>query len=100
MVRQRSRLQPLPKCSCEPLRWGFLSLGADMRRREFIAGLGVAAAVVGPHGALGQTKKLSKVGVLWHAGSAEEEAIYLSALGQGFASLGYIDGRNISLQHR
>jgi hypothetical protein len=32
------------------------------------------------------------VGVLWHAGSAEEEAIYLGAFEQGLKSLGYVDG--------
>jgi hypothetical protein len=33
-------------------------------------------------------------------GSAEEEAIYLGALKQGFNDLGYIDGKTIALEHR
>ncbi|MFL6826486.1 MAG: ABC transporter substrate-binding protein [Bradyrhizobium sp.] len=43
---------------------------------------------------------MPKIGVLWHAGSAEEEAIYLRALNQGFNDLGYIDGKTIALDHR
>ena len=46
------------------------------------------------------TKKPPRVGVLWHAGSAEEEAIYLGALLEGLTGLGYIDGKTIALEHR
>ncbi len=70
-----------------------------MRRREFIAGVGTYG-VVGARGAWPQTRKMPKVGVLWHAGSAEEEAVYLRAFGEGLRSLGYIDGQNITLEHR
>jgi putative ABC transport system substrate-binding protein len=45
-------------------------------------------------------KRLPKVGVLWHAGSAEEEAIYLGAFEQGLKGLGYVDGRTITLENR
>jgi len=38
--------------------------------------------------------------VLWHAGSAEEEKIPLGGLVQGFRDLGYVDGKNIVLEHR
>jgi putative ABC transport system substrate-binding protein len=67
-----------------------------MRRRAFIAGLGGAAAwplIARAQPAL----KRPKVGVLWHAGNEQEEAIYLGALRQGLADLGYIDGKNIVL---
>jgi putative ABC transport system substrate-binding protein len=71
-----------------------------MRRREFITLVGGAAASW-PLAARGQpTRKMPRVGVLWHAGSAEEEAIYLGALQQGFNDLGYIDGKTIALEHR
>jgi putative tryptophan/tyrosine transport system substrate-binding protein len=71
-----------------------------MRRREFITLIG-GAAVVWPLAAGGQsTKKIPKVGVLWHAGSAEEEAIYLGELHQGLRDLGYIDGQTIVLEER
>jgi hypothetical protein len=52
---------------------------SGMKRRQFITLLG-AAAVVWPLAARGQQpKKTPRVGVLWHAGSAEEEVIYLGA---------------------
>jgi ABC-type uncharacterized transport system substrate-binding protein len=46
------------------------------------------------------TQKMPKVGVLWHAGSAEEEAIYLGELLQGLSGLGYVDGKTIALENR
>jgi len=36
----------------------------------------------------------------WHAGSAEEEGLYFPALIQGFKDLGYIEGRNVTFEHR
>jgi putative ABC transport system substrate-binding protein len=57
--------------------------------------------VAWPLGGLAQPAgKLPRVGVLWHAGSAEEEAIYLGALLEGFKELGYVDGKTIVLEHR
>jgi len=51
----------------------------DMGRRQFITLVGGAAAAW-PLAALAQlSKKTPRVGVLWHAGSAEEEVIYLGA---------------------
>jgi putative ABC transport system substrate-binding protein len=38
--------------------------------------------------------------VLWHAGSAEEEKAPLGGLVEGFRNLGYVDGKNIVLEHR
>ena len=71
-----------------------------MKRREFMTLVGGAAAAW-PLAALGQPiKKFPKVGVLWHAASAEEEAIGLGALTRGFSDLGYIDGKTIALHHR
>jgi len=43
---------------------------------------------------------MPKVGVLWHAGSADEESIYLGELRQGLNGLSYIDGKTIALEHR
>jgi putative ABC transport system substrate-binding protein len=49
-----------------------------MRRREFIALIGVATGW--PLVARAeQSRKIPKVGVLWHAGNEQEEAIYLGA---------------------
>jgi putative tryptophan/tyrosine transport system substrate-binding protein len=72
-----------------------------MRRRQFITLLGGAAAAW-PLSALAQqsSNKIPVVGVLWHAGSAEEEDVYLSVLVKAFNDLGYVDGKNIHLDHR
>jgi putative tryptophan/tyrosine transport system substrate-binding protein len=70
-----------------------------MRRREFIALLGGAAAW--PVAARAQqTRKIARIGVLWHAGSAEEEAVFLRPLVEGLAKLGYVDGQNVTFEHR
>ena len=71
-----------------------------MRRRDFITIVGGAAAAW-PLAARGQPpNKILVVGVLWHAGSAEEEEIYLSVLVKAFNDLGYVEGKNIHLDHR
>jgi putative tryptophan/tyrosine transport system substrate-binding protein len=44
--------------------------------------------------------KLPRVGYLWHAANVEEEGPYFKALIEGFGKLGYLDGRNIVLEHR
>ena len=70
-----------------------------MKRRAFVAGLGSAA--VWPWVARGQQSgKIPRIGVLWHAGSEQEEAIPLGALQQGLNDVGYIDGKNIVLENR
>jgi putative ABC transport system substrate-binding protein len=70
-----------------------------MRRRTFL-GL-VGAAAIQPLAAKAQqTKRMPRVGVLWHAGSAEEEDVYLSVLQKAFNDLGYVEGKNIVLEHR
>ena len=71
-----------------------------MRRRQFITLLGGAAAAWPFVARAQQGRKIPTVGYLWHAGSAKEEDPYFGALLEGFASLGYVDGRNIKLEHR
>ena len=69
----------------------------DIRRREFITLLG-GAAVTWPFAARAQQpRRVSIIGVLWHAGSAEEEGSNIKGLVRGFRDLGYIEGRNIIL---
>ena len=63
-----------------------------IERRDFITLLGTAAAWPLAARAQRSPNKIPFVGVLWHAGSAEEEAPYLGALRQGFADLGYVSG--------
>jgi putative tryptophan/tyrosine transport system substrate-binding protein len=63
-----------------------------VKRREFITLLGGVAATW-PLAAHAQEKRrIPRVGVLWHAASAEEEGPLFSALVEGFRALGYIDG--------
>jgi putative ABC transport system substrate-binding protein len=71
-----------------------------MRRREFIALFGGALAALPIVVRAQQASKIPTVGYLWHAGNADEEEPYFSAIREGFAKLGYIDGRNIKLIHR
>ena len=72
-----------------------------MKRRQFIRLIGGAAAAW-PIAARAQQpgNKIPVVGVLWHAGSAEEEDVYLSVLVKAFNDLGYFEGKNIRLEHR
>lgn len=70
-----------------------------MERRHFLkifgGALAAAPAVARPQGA-----KIPTVAYLWHAGNAAEESPYYEALLEGFAKLGYVDGRNIRIIHR
>jgi putative ABC transport system substrate-binding protein len=77
-----------------------LGTGEAMRRREFIAFVSTAAAWPLAARARQSSSRLPVVGVLWHAGSAQEEEVYLSVLRKAFNDLGYIEGKNIVLEHR
>jgi putative ABC transport system substrate-binding protein len=71
----------------------------NVGRREFITLLGGAAAW--PTWARGRTRgKIATVGVLWHAGSAEEEKFPLAQFRQGLQDIGYVEGHNIILENR
>jgi putative ABC transport system substrate-binding protein len=71
----------------------------NLKRREFIMLIGGAAAAW-PFVVRAQEKGIPRVGVLWHAANAEEEGPLLPALVEGLRALGYIDGKNIILEHR
>jgi putative tryptophan/tyrosine transport system substrate-binding protein len=71
-----------------------------MQRREFVTLLGGAAAAWPFAAHAQQSKNIPTVGVLWHAGSAEEGEVYLSVLVKAFHDLGYVEGKNIRLEHR
>jgi putative ABC transport system substrate-binding protein len=71
-----------------------------MRRRIFLQA-GLAVAAISPLGVRAQqSPKIPRIGVLWHAGSAQDEGSNFPALLKGFSELGYTDGRNIVLEHR
>jgi ABC-type uncharacterized transport system substrate-binding protein len=68
-----------------------------MRRREFITLVG-GAALARPLAARAQQKgRVPTVGILWHAGSVAEEAIFLTQMQHGLKDLGYVEGRDIIL---
>ena len=70
-----------------------------MRRRDFIKLF--STTVAWPLAARAQqVRKIPRVGVLWHAGNAEQENDYLPVLTSEFNKLGYAEGKNIELIHR
>ena len=73
-----------------------------MDRRAFFPLFGAALAALAalPLFAHAQTRRTPRIGVLWHAGSAEEEGAYFTGLRQGFRDLGYVEGRNVHFEHR
>jgi putative tryptophan/tyrosine transport system substrate-binding protein len=70
-----------------------------MKRRKFVTLLG-ATVVAWPLSTRAQeAKKIPKIGVLWHAGNAEEEGVFYASLLQGFRDLGYVEGRTLVFEH-
>jgi putative ABC transport system substrate-binding protein len=49
---------------------------------------------------IAQERKIPRVGILWHAASAEEESFPLSSFRHGLADVGYVEGRDIILEMR
>jgi len=71
-----------------------------MRRREFIALLGASTLPWTLPAKAQSGRKIARIGVLWHAGNAEEEREYLTVLVKAFSDLGYIEGKNVEFLHR
>jgi len=69
-------------------------------RRWFIAA--AASSLSLPSLARGQQRSARRplVGVLWHAANIAEETPYYQSLLEGFAQLGYVGERAITLEHR
>jgi putative ABC transport system substrate-binding protein len=70
-----------------------------MRRREFIA-LGAIVAVWPVQTVAHPKAKLPLVGILWHAGSPEEEGVLYQSLHQGFRDIGLVPGQNLLVEER
>jgi putative ABC transport system substrate-binding protein len=71
-----------------------------MNRRKLVAAL-AAISILRPAKARAQQRpKIPTIGMLWHAGSAEEEGSYYTSLMEGFAGLGYLDGKSAHFEHR
>jgi len=72
----------------------------NMTRREFVSLVG-GAAIAWPLAANAQQPRgIPLIGVLWHAASAEEEGPYIEAVRLGLRDLGYVEGRNLTLENR
>jgi putative tryptophan/tyrosine transport system substrate-binding protein len=70
--------------------------GSGGSRRWAILACLSMAPLVAP-GALSQTRAIRKIGVLWHAATPEDEAIYAAPLKRGLADLGYVENRDFQL---
>src|SRR5689334_3767047 len=72
--------------------------GADMRRREFIAGLGSAAVSV-PFDARAQAAKSPTIGFLG-ASTPSAAGLWSAAFVQRLHELGWSEGRNVTIDYR
>ena len=68
-----------------------------MKRRDFIAGLGSAAAW--PVVARAQQRATPVVGYLG-VRSSETDVAMLAAVRRGLAEIGYAEGRNVAIEYR
>jgi putative ABC transport system substrate-binding protein len=68
------------------------------RRTLIAAAVATFSASSFAHGQ--QPRRIPRIGVLWHAGSADEESPYFGSLIEGLRNVGYIEGRNMALEHR
>src|SRR5262245_46638205 len=77
----------------------FLSLGGNMRRRDFITLLGgvAAAPVFAPH--LARAQAMPVIGLL-NPTSPDALADRLRAFHRGLKDTGYVDGENVTVLYR
>ncbi len=73
--------------------------GRKLRRRQFIAGLGGAAAW--SLAARSQPAiKIKRVGYISGTGDASDPGPYVAALQSGLRDLGYVEGKDVSIEYR
>lgn len=88
----------LSKYASRRLQCDLLSHGAGMKRRDFLGVLGGAVAVW-PSAARGQTKPLPVVGFL-NSESPDVYAAMVSAFRDGLNEVGFVEGRNVTIEYR
>jgi len=87
--------EPLSKYSPEPIQCWPLSLGSDMRRREFISLLGGATAW--PLAA--QAQQTPVIGYV-NSRSRETDTPFLAAFHRGLNETGHVEGQNVAIEYR
>src|ERR1700682_5039081 len=71
-----------------------------MDRRRFVGSIAGGLLAMPLAASAQQPTSVPRIGVLWHAGSAEEEGEYFTSVQRGFRDLGYVEGKTIVLEHR
>src|SRR5215470_16630662 len=70
-----------------------------MRRREFIAGLGAAAWPLAARAQLGE--RMRRIGMLWPYAEGDRDAnAWLATFREELEKLGWVEGRNVRIDHR
>ena len=94
-------LEPLLKYSFEPVQYWPLTLGAEMRRREFISLLGGAAAwpLTARAQQPAEQTTMRTIGFLGPA-SAASFVSYLDAFHRGLGATGFVQGRTVAVEYR
>ena len=95
--RKMSALIQSGQCYFDLLRCRHEPWGKEMRRREFITLVGIAAAWPSA-GHPQQPGKIFRIGFLWDGPAVSLDGI--EAFRQGLRELGYNDGRNIVIEYR
>lgn len=71
-----------------------------MQRRAFLSSLAAAAVNARGRARAEETAKIARIGLLWHASNAEQEAVFLKPFVESMARLGYREGHNVVFEHR